>query len=50
MNLQFNNIILKKFIYGKLRIDFRNGFGRNIGHRGGGHKKNYRIVDFARRY
>lgn len=38
----------KKLIYGKNRIDFRNNKGRALAHRGGGYKRNYRIVDFKR--
>lgn len=37
-----------KLTYGKSRIDFRNNKGRALAHRGGGHKRLYRVVDFKR--
>lgn len=36
--------------YGKVRISFRNNKGHALAHRGGGHKKNYRLVDFYNIY
>jgi len=36
-------------VEGKAKIDGRNHFGRiTVRHRGGGHKRHYRIVDFRR--
>ena len=43
------NYRFKKLVYGKNRIDFRNNKGRVLAHRGGGHKRLYRIVDFKRK-
>lgn len=45
MSIQYK---FKKLIYGKNRIDFRNNKGRALAHRGGGYKRNYRIIDFKR--
>ena len=37
----------KSLVRGKQRINGRNAQGRvTVRHRGGGHKRNYRIVDF----
>lgn len=39
----------KKLMYGKRRIDFRTNKGHALAHRGGGHKRLYRVVDFQRK-
>lgn len=49
MKLNNNKLLISKLIYGKSNIDFKNNKGRLLGHRGGGHKKKYRIIDFARK-
>lgn len=43
-----NQIKISKLIYGKKRISCRNNKGHSLAHRGGGHKKRYRIIDFSR--
>lgn len=39
--------ILKMFVYGKKRISFVDNKGHRLAHRGGGHKKNYLIINFT---
>lgn len=43
-----HQIQISKLIYGKKRISCRNNKGHSLSHRGGGHKKKYRIIDFSR--
>jgi large subunit ribosomal protein L2 len=43
------NYRFKKLMYGKNRIDFRTNKGLALGHRGGAHKRAYRIIDFKRK-
>ncbi|MDH3005135.1 MAG: 50S ribosomal protein L2, partial [Candidatus Shikimatogenerans sp. JK-2022] len=42
-------IKFNKLIYGKNKTGGRNNYGRiTVQHRGGGHKKKYRIIDYKR--
>lgn len=47
MHISQSLSILKTFVYGKKRISFRDNQGHQLAHRGGGHKKNYLIVNFS---
>lgn len=41
-----SSFFIRSLVYGKKRIDFRSNTGKALAHRGGGHKRNYYIVDY----